>query len=360
MVFTVPHTGHMNPLWPIIKELITTGGFKVSVYLDEKNKSKVESVGAEFKHVNNDFESFHDLFKGDKSFRYDLFLRSFLDLTKDNLEYFASEIENEQPDLIIYDILFKPFKWIAEFYNHFYNLGKISTLQEASKLKFFPKKPLPKIVCLSTAFAQLKDDDLAELPSEILKLKKTLDSILDFEIDNSRLFDVPDFVKKIFVTVLPGMQPNVILFDHNIYRFVGSTINQNFSHPTAKEELFKTILEDDTCKLIYVALGTVFNNSVKIYKTIIDSFKNFDQKLDKPNEVSSMLQNFKCIIALGEYVYGEINEMIINKTYEIPNNIILVKFAPQIDILKKASLFVTHGGMNSTSESIHFGGSNNI
>jgi UDP:flavonoid glycosyltransferase YjiC (YdhE family) len=33
----------------------------------------------------------------------------------------------------------------------------------------------------------------------------------------------------------------------------------------------------------------------------------------------------------------------------------LVPFAPQLEILKRASIFLTHCGMNSTSESIWFG-----
>ena len=44
------------------------------------------------------------------------------------------------------------------------------------------------------------------------------------------------------------------------------------------------------------------------------------------------------------------------KNYEIPDNIYLVRSAPQLDILKRASLFITHCGMNSTSETVHFGG----
>ena len=48
--------------------------------------------------------------------------------------------------------------------------------------------------------------------------------------------------------------------------------------------------------------------------------------------------------------------MIKKGRFEVPDNIILVKSAPQIDILKKASLLITHGGMNSASESMHFGG----
>jgi UDP:flavonoid glycosyltransferase YjiC (YdhE family) len=42
--------------------------------------------------------------------------------------------------------------------------------------------------------------------------------------------------------------------------------------------------------------------------------------------------------------------------YALPKNIELVKTAPQIEILKRASLFLTHCGMNSTSETIYYGG----
>ena len=110
--------------------------------------------------------------------------------------------------------------------------------------------------------------------------------------------------------------------------------------------------------MIYASLGTVFNNSVSTYKTIIDAFKSFDQEPEESRHPSLKLKDFKIIVSLGEAVYNEINEMIKNGTYEVPENIILVKSAPQIDILKKACLFVTHGGMNSASESIHFGGKN--
>jgi UDP:flavonoid glycosyltransferase YjiC (YdhE family) len=39
----------------------------------------------------------------------------------------------------------------------------------------------------------------------------------------------------------------------------------------------------------------------------------------------------------------------------VPSNILLLPKSPQIDILKRAALFITHNGMNSTSESIHYG-----
>lgn len=39
---------------------------------------------------------------------------------------------------------------------------------------------------------------------------------------------------------------------------------------------------------------------------------------------------------------------------EIPDNIYVYDYVPQLEILKRAKLFITHGGMNSTNEGMFF------
>jgi MGT family glycosyltransferase len=39
----------------------------------------------------------------------------------------------------------------------------------------------------------------------------------------------------------------------------------------------------------------------------------------------------------------------------IPENIVVRNYVPQLDILKRADVFVTHGGMNSVSEGLWYG-----
>jgi UDP:flavonoid glycosyltransferase YjiC (YdhE family) len=41
--------------------------------------------------------------------------------------------------------------------------------------------------------------------------------------------------------------------------------------------------------------------------------------------------------------------------YSLPDNVVMLPTAPQIQILQRASLFITHCGMNSTSEAIYHG-----
>ena len=45
----------------------------------------------------------------------------------------------------------------------------------------------------------------------------------------------------------------------------------------------------------------------------------------------------------------------ITKLGAIPENFIIRRHVPQITVLKQASLFITHGGMNSVSEAMSYG-----
>lgn len=47
--------------------------------------------------------------------------------------------------------------------------------------------------------------------------------------------------------------------------------------------------------------------------------------------------------------------MKIDTLNNIPDNFIVRNSVPQLEILKKSDLFITHGGMNSVSEALYFG-----
>ena len=40
---------------------------------------------------------------------------------------------------------------------------------------------------------------------------------------------------------------------------------------------------------------------------------------------------------------------------KIPDNFFVYPFVPQLEVLQKASLFITHGGMNSVNEALYYG-----
>lgn len=82
--------------------------------------------------------------------------------------------------------------------------------------------------------------------------------------------------------------------------------------------------------LIYASLGTLQNGSESIFRTIADACEGLDLQL---------------LISLG----GGLDPA---RLEELAGNPLVVHFAPQLEILKRAALVITHGGLNTVLESL--------
>lgn len=91
--------------------------------------------------------------------------------------------------------------------------------------------------------------------------------------------------------------------------------------------------------IIYVSMGTVFQNeNPELFKVLIRASTRF-------------ARDYAVIISTGD----EKNyDKYMNSSLASPD-ILLIPHTPQIEILKRASLFITHAGMNSVSEAINYG-----
>lgn len=91
--------------------------------------------------------------------------------------------------------------------------------------------------------------------------------------------------------------------------------------------------------IIYVSMGTVFQNeNPELFEVLIRASKKF-------------AKDYAVIISTGdEKNYAKY----MNSSLASPD-ILLIPHTPQIEILKRASLFITHAGMNSVSEAINYG-----
>ncbi|AFY55452.1 glycosyltransferase, MGT family [Rivularia sp. PCC 7116] len=88
--------------------------------------------------------------------------------------------------------------------------------------------------------------------------------------------------------------------------------------------------------IIYAALGTVYTDQSQAYQTIAKVCHQFDCQL---------------VLSVGLFVPDNLLQNL-RQTY--PNFIILRK-TPQVEVLKKTELFITHAGMNSTLEALQLG-----
>ncbi|MFM2312491.1 MAG: hypothetical protein RLZZ04_1767 [Cyanobacteriota bacterium] len=85
--------------------------------------------------------------------------------------------------------------------------------------------------------------------------------------------------------------------------------------------------------LIYASMGTLQNRQDYVFRTIAEACANLDAQL---------------VISLGGRLDPE-------ALPNLPGNPLVVKYAPQLELLQKASLNITHAGLNTTLESLSYG-----
>ena len=111
----------------------------------------------------------------------------------------------------------------------------------------------------------------------------------------------------------------------NTFYFIGPSIDER---PIDNSFNFK---KDENKKLIYISLGTVFNENSNFYQICIETFGN--------------LKEFQIIISIG-------NDIKVNDLRQLPDNIYAFNYVPQLEVLKMTDIFITHGGINSINEGI--------
>jgi zeaxanthin glucosyltransferase len=89
--------------------------------------------------------------------------------------------------------------------------------------------------------------------------------------------------------------------------------------------------ELDGRPLVYVSMGTLLNGIESVYKTIIAAV--------------GRLPEIQVVLARGSNI--ELSEL-----GSIPSNVIVVEKAPQIELLKRSALCITHAGLNTALESL--------
>src|SRR5262249_16583145 len=104
-----------------------------------------------------------------------------------------------------------------------------------------------------------------------------------------------------------------------------------------KEASFPWEAIDEKKLLIYCSLGTqshLAGENKPLLQAIIDAI--------------ALEQNWQLVISLGAHLRTE-------NFHPAPPNVCLAGTSPQLEMLKRASVMLTHGGINSVKESIFFG-----
>ena len=391
-VYTFPALSHLNAIVNVINELVQTYHFKVVIYGMKEFEQLLLKTGSEFRAYEN-FEFDISGIDGKKRLIQIIspLLHNFLSLTNENLFKMAVEIDTEKPDLILYDSMALPIKWVIRYLeknNRRFirnpNATLLTTLAPPNAVVFntgfanekgiFPDKNDEKIMFEASPFT--KFFSFFSLLKLLIRTKMlSMKFGIEFLIPMEELFLNNKNYKQIVFTI-PEIQPKAALMHSNIV-FIGSCFNDNLRtseqrltketpldlrkaleafKPLNPTNSYENLLNEDNNRLFFVSLGTLFNSATEIYLKIIEAVNLFNNQTRRTsNDKLFKMNKLNVILSVGNACFDQLESIIKLGKLDLPKEIVIVRSAPQIEILKRASLFLTHTGFGSMHESLYFG-----
>jgi MGT family glycosyltransferase len=308
--FNVPAHGHINPTLPIVNELVKRGE-TIIYYSTEEFREKIEKTGAKYKPYS------FSLPQGPTSGGNFVKLAGMLlKATEEVMSEEMGYIKKLQPDYIIHDSMASWGKHMAKYLG-IKAVNMTSTFvfsgETTDKVDKFRNKILK--MALEAGIDQIFD---------IVSIKRRLKVEYGADSKIMDLFRNQEDLNIVFSSL--QFQPDGAKLGDK-FLFVGPSI---YDRKDAPDFSFGNIGDR---KLVYISLGTIENERLDFYRECIKAFSKSE---------------FNVLISIGSKVNKK-------KLGVVPSNIHIETYVPQIEVLKRASLFISHGGMNSVNEALYFG-----
>ncbi|MCY9548777.1 macrolide family glycosyltransferase [Lysinibacillus xylanilyticus] len=304
--------GHINPTIGVVQELILRGE-EVVFFTIEAFRKRIEKTGATVR-----------TFDGQK------FIKAFISGGRNHLlervngllltadiviPSVLEQIKGEHFDYIIHDSMFGCGHLIAKILK----LPAINSCTSFAETKQSFDRTLENLSKnVPTEVLKKINDDFQHLTAKI-KEKYGVEINSPYEV-----FCNPSPLTIVYTT--REFQPSGEAFDQS-YKFVGPSISSRLT----QENFDLTAIKEKSP--IYISLGTVLNQAVDFYKLCIKAFGNTEHTV---------------VMSIG-------GQTQLDELGEIPENFIVKTYVPQTELLKYTKLFITHGGMNSTTEALYNG-----
>jgi MGT family glycosyltransferase len=313
LFFNVPTTGHVDPTLPVASELARRG-HQVVYFLTEAYRERIEATGASF-HAYPGFDSDY----------FEVVARRFnparlaTQLAKTSLELtprLLEAIAEIRPQAIVYDSM---CPW-----------GKIAARQTgltavaSMALMDIPPRYLLRSGKLRSALGVVARGLpwLAPYWRTVWMLRQRTGVTLPPFV---RLLNWPGDFNICYTAQV--VLPDERRFGED-YAFIGSPMAD------ATEDVpFPFDRLDADRPLVYVSLGTVFNNNPRFFRTCLAAFKGSEAQV---------------VVSTGRRLQA-------SDLAPLPDNAIVRDYVPQRAILKRASLFISHSGANSVHHALYYG-----
>ncbi len=360
MFVMMPSTGHVNPSLPIVAELASRG-VKVTYYVHEQFRKVVEATGANWRHMQRP----HDL-TDEQATKYlpglektaCLFPASAVPVAAAILPSLLSDMENlhPRPSLILYDP-FLPQGLVVGRHLHIPSVSLLTytgpgvvSCRESASLQW---ETNPAVQSAAQEIEQVYGINIFEhgTVGEFYSMERN--TVATFE----RLFAPPS--SRLQVERLSNVP----------FRCVGPMIaseEARISHAWASAEQldkklpWKTIDEARQLSkhVIYLSMGSVATSSFwgRKFGPTADSngLQAFSGKEFVQFVLNSAFEAFRheedilVVAAIGPQVDA------LDGLPPAPDNFVLQEVVPQLQLLQKCDVFITHGGANSFHEALSF------
>jgi MGT family glycosyltransferase len=309
--YNIPYHGHVNPTLRLVRALVQ-GGDEVTYFSSPAFQERIEATGAVFRAYQNG-----QAFEASRNNTHIIFLGSLVaQTTHAVLPEVLADVGAEQPELIMFDMS-APWGAIASRRFDIPTVASFPHLPFTWRTIFDDARVFRKVTgsllpgeghwrsLMGQTAAIIKDHKLRN-PRDINVLSSSADLNLVF---SSRYF-----------------QPYAETYDSS-YLFIGPDIE------TERREEPLAITRQPGQRLLYIAVGTVYQASRQFFQDCFEAFSD---------------PRFAVVLSVGRAVDPA-------DLGEAPPNFTVAQYVPQLSVLQEADLFITHGGMNSINEAILYG-----
>ncbi|WP_088835220.1 macrolide family glycosyltransferase [Paenibacillus tyrfis] len=312
---TIPAEGHVNPTLGLVKQLVDNGE-EVVYMCSEAYRARLAQTGAQFRAYQLDEQLFRELGFNPTEVKHplqftDFMLRGIIEL---HIPEILRQTENDSFDYLIFDSL---FGWGGAILGE--KLGS-PTICSVTNLAF--TEPLSQIVEVF---------DTGELDVEALyeRVTKTAQSIArEYNIAVPAIEDITHQYGQLKVVFTSrDFQPDADKLDDS-YIFTGPSITPRLDAPSFPLEQLRSQYE----QVVYISMGSILTKDIELYKLCFEAFR------DVPAQF---------VLSCGK-------DTNLDSLGDIPPNFIIKPYVPQLEVLQQADAFITHAGMNSTSEALYY------
>ncbi|MFJ2737119.1 macrolide-inactivating glycosyltransferase [Streptomyces sp. NPDC087317] len=305
-MFSVALHGHVNPSLEVIRELVARG-HRVTYAIPSVFAEKVAETGAEVKSWHSTLPSPDD----DPSAWGSTLLDNVEPFLNDAIQALPQLIEayrDDEPDLVLHDITSYPARVLA----HRWGVPAISLS--------------PNLV----AWEGYEEEVAEPLWAEPRKTERGRAYYARFEawlaengitLHPDRFAGRPD---RSLVLIPRALQPHADRVDEKVHSFVGAcqgdrSAQGGWERPAGAE------------KVVLVSLGSAFTKQAAFYRECVEAF--------------GALPGWHTVLQVGRHVRPD-------ELGEVPANVEVRSWVPQLAILRQAALFVTHAGAGGSQEGL--------